>query len=59
MKKGKQYLCLEYFKDSINIFKLIKSKQDFCLGYLKDRLNVLKYKNNLETKLNRISVNDT
>jgi len=25
-KKGKQYLCLEYFKDSINILKLLKSK---------------------------------
>ena len=42
MKKGKQYLCLEYFKDSINILKLLKSKQDFSLGYLSDMLNVLK-----------------
>ena len=26
IKKGKYYLCLEYFKDSINILKLLKSK---------------------------------
>jgi hypothetical protein len=26
LKKGKYYLCLEYFKDSINILKLLKSK---------------------------------